>query len=207
MTSPTTLVFDIGNVLLDWDPRYLFRKLFDDPQRMEWFLSEVCHHEWNLEQDRGRLFDEAVAERTALYPELAAEIRAYDERWPETLRGAIQGSVDILHAIRVAGVPNYAITNFSGEKFLVAREMFPFLNGFDGIVVSADERLVKPDPAIYRVLLDRYSLAAQDCLFIDDSPRNIDGARAVGMHAVHFTSPEQLARDLERFGFPVGVNA
>src|SRR6478752_7007357 len=123
MTSPTTIVFDIGNVLLDWNPRYLFRKLFDDPQRMEWFLNEVCHHEWNLEQDRGRLFADAVAERIALFPDLAAEIHAYDERWAETLNGAIQGSVDILQAIRAAGIPNYAITNFSAEKFAVAREM------------------------------------------------------------------------------------
>lgn len=206
MPSPTTLVFDIGNVLIAWDPRNLYRKVFDDPARMEWFLSEVCDHDWNLEQDRGRLFADAVAERIALFPDLAAEIRAYDERWPETLSGPIPGSVAILEQARAAGVPNYAITNFSAEKFAVARALFPFLDGFDGIIVSAEERLVKPDPAIYRLLLDRYGLAAGDCVFIDDSPKNVEGARAVGMHAVAFTAPARLAEDLAAMGFPVGPN-
>lgn len=201
MSSPTTIVFDIGNVLIGWDPRALYRKVFDDPARMEWFLAEVCHHEWNLEQDRGRLFAEAVAERTALFPHLADEIRAYDERWPETVTGPIEGSVAILAAVRAAGIPNYAITNFSSEKFAVAQEMFPFLRGFDGIVVSGDEKLVKPDPAIYRVLLDRYGLAAADCLFIDDSAANVEAARSVGMAAHHFTGPEEMAAALDRLGF------
>lgn len=201
MPSPTTIVFDVGNVLIGWDPRTLYRKIFDDPERVEWFLAEVCHHDWNLEQDRGRLFAEAVAERTALFPHLAEEIRAYDERWAETVTGAIEGSVRILQAVRAAGIPHYAITNFSAEKFAVAQEMFPFLRGFDGIVVSADEKLVKPDPAIYRVLLDRYRLAAGDCVFIDDSPANVEAARSVGMAAHHFTGPERLAEDLARLGF------
>jgi 2-haloacid dehalogenase len=207
MPSPTTIVFDVGNVLIAWDPRNLYRKVFDDPARMEWFLAEVCHHDWNLEQDRGRLFAEAVAERIAVHPHLATEIRAFDERWPEMLDGAIDGSVAILEQIRAAGVPNYAITNFSAEKFGLARQMFPFLDGFDGTIVSADERLVKPDPAIYRLLLDRYGLVASDCVFIDDSVKNVEGAREVGMHALHFRTPERLAEELSRLGFPVGANA
>jgi 2-haloacid dehalogenase len=207
MPSPTTIVFDIGNVLIGWDPRALYRKIFDDPERMEWFLSEVCHHEWNLEQDRGRLFAEAVAERTAAFPHLAEEIRAYDERWPETVTGPIEGTVRILQDVRAAGIPNYAITNFSSEKFAVAQRMFPFLAGFDGIVVSGDEKLVKPDPAIYRVLLDRYGLHAGDCIFIDDSLANVEAARFVGMKAHHFTGPEALAEELSRQGFALGVEA
>jgi 2-haloacid dehalogenase len=207
MPSPTTLVFDIGNVLIGWDPRHLYRKLFADPARMEWFLAEVCDLDWNLEQDRGRPFADAVAERTALHPDLAAEIAAYDRRWAEMVSGPIAGSVALLQAIRAAGVPNYAITNFSTEKFAVAQAMFPFLTGFDGIVVSGEERLVKPDPAIFRLLLDRYGLSAGDCLFIDDSLANAEAARGVGMHAHHFTGPERLALDMGRHGFPVAAKA
>jgi 2-haloacid dehalogenase len=203
MPSPTTLVFDIGNVLVSWDPRNLYSKVFDDPARMEWFLAEVCHNAWNLEQDRGRLFAEAVAERTAAFPHLEAEIRAYDERWPEMISGPIEGSVKLLEALRGRGDRVYAITNFSHEKFAVAQDLFPFLRGFDGIVVSGDERVIKPDPAIYRLLLDRYALAAQDCVFVDDSRANVEGALAVGMQAIHFTSPEAMIRDLQAMGFPV----
>jgi 2-haloacid dehalogenase len=200
---PTTLVFDIGNVLIAWDPRNLYRKVFDDPARMEWFLAEVCHNAWNLEQDRGRLFAEAVAERTAEFPHLEAEIRAYDERWPEMISGPIEGSVKVLEALRARGDRVYAITNFSHEKFAVARDLFPFLQGFDGIVVSGDERVIKPDPAIYRLLIDRYALSPQDCVFVDDSHANVAGAKAVGMHAIHFTSPEAMIADLQALGFPV----
>jgi 2-haloacid dehalogenase len=198
---PTTLVFDIGNVLISWDPRNLYRNLFEDGERMEWFLAEVCNHEWNLEQDRGRLFAEAITERTAAFPDLETEIRAYDERWPEMISGPIAGSVRLLEAVRAAGRPNYAITNFSHEKFAVAREMFGFLRSFDGIVVSGDEKLVKPDPAIYRLLIERHGLDPADCIFIDDSPANVAGARLVGMRGVHFTSPDGLLRDLEAAGY------
>lgn len=196
-------VFDIGNVLIDWDPRHLYRSIFADPARMEWFLAEVCTSEWNLEQDRGRPFAEAVAERIALFPDLAAEIRAFDERWHDMVPGAIAGSVELLEALRAGGVPLFAITNFSAEKFALARQRFDFLNGFEGVVVSGEERVLKPAPAIYRTLLDRHGLVAGDCLFIDDSLKNVEGARAVGMHGHHFTSPAELAVELRRYGFPV----
>lgn len=201
MPSPTTLVFDIGNVLIGWDPRNLYRRLFADPARMEWFLTEVCNHEWNLEQDRGRLFGEAVLERIAAFPQFEAEIRAYDERWPDMISGPIPGSVRLLEAVRGEGRPNYAITNFSHEKFALAQEMFGFLRGFDGIVVSGDEKVVKPDPAIYRILIERHGLDPSDCIFIDDSPANVAGAGLVGMRGVRFTSPERLLRDLAAAGY------
>lgn len=201
MSNPSTVVFDIGNVLLDWDPRYLYRSIFDDEERMEWFLAEVCTPAWNIEQDRGRTFKDAVAELVAVYPHLEAEIRAFDERWPETVSRVIDGSLDILQTLRAQQVPNYAITNFSAEKFADARRIWPFLDTFDGIVVSGEHRLLKPDPAIYRLLLDTHGLAAGDCVFIDDSVKNVDGARAVGMHALHFTGPETLRDDLRGLGF------
>lgn len=200
--QPSIVVFDVGNVLIDWDPRHLYRKVFTDPARMDWFLAEVCTPEWNLEQDRGRSFAEAIAERIALFPDLAAEIRAYDERWHETVSGAIEDSVALLEALRAGGVRTFAITNFSTEKFALAQQRFPFLKGFEGIVVSGAEKMLKPDPAIYRTLLDRYRLAAGDCLFIDDSMKNVEGAKSVGMHGHHFTSPAALAAEFRRHGLP-----
>lgn len=201
--KPTTVVFDIGNVLLRWDPRNLYRRIFADEAEMEWFLSNVCTHDWNVEQDRGRDWDEAVALLVKDFPEHEASIRAFHERWEETVSGVFEDNVVLLHRLRKAGVPNYCITNFSGPKFTLAQRRFPFLAGFDGIIVSGDERLLKPDPAIYRLLLDRYGLAARDCVFIDDSKANVEGARSVGMHAIHYAEPMDLAAELRRHGFEV----
>ena len=202
MTSekPTTVVFDVGNVLLRWDPRHLYRKLFDDEARMEWFLSTVCTGAWNIEQDRGRDWDEAVALLVRDYPVHETPIRAFHERWHETVSGPIEENVALLERLQGAGVPTYCITNFSGPKFVEARQRFPFLGSFDGVIVSGDERLLKPDPEIYRRLLTRYGLEARDCIFIDDSKANVDGARAVGMHAIHFVEPMDLAAELARYG-------
>jgi 2-haloacid dehalogenase len=203
MNKPTTVVFDIGNVLLRWDPRNLYRRLFDDEAEMEWFLAHVCTSDWNIEQDRGRDWDEAVALLVKSHPRHEREIRAFHERWPETVSGTFEDNVALLLRLREAGVPNYCITNFSGQKFVLAREIYPFLAGFDGVIVSGDERLLKPDPAIYRLLLDRYGLVAQDCVFIDDSRPNIEAARALGMQAIHYAEPMDLAAELRRYGFPV----
>jgi 2-haloacid dehalogenase len=190
------IVFDIGNVLLRWDPRFLFRQVFAAEADMEWFLAHVCNHEWNLEQDRGRSFADAVAERSAKFPDHAEAIAAYDARWHETLPHAIEGTVAILEELAERQVPLYAITNWSAEKFRETRPRFPFLDKFRDIVVSGDEKLIKPDPAIYRLFLARNELAAKDCLFIDDSAANARGAEAVGMTAHHFTSPEALRKAL-----------
>lgn len=198
--KPTTVVFDIGNVLLRWDPRHLYRRIFDDEAEMEWFLSHVCTHEWNVEQDRGRDWDEAVALLVKEFPRFESAIRAFHERWVETVSGIFEDNVALLLSLRRAGVPNYCITNFSSPKFALAQQRFPFLAGFDGIVVSGDVRLLKPDPAIYRLLLDRYGLDAGDCVFIDDSLPNVESARAVGMHAIHCTEAADLAAELGRYG-------
>jgi 2-haloacid dehalogenase len=203
MPQPSIAVFDIGNVLLDWDPRHLYRKMFDDHARMEQFLAEVCTSAWNLEQDRGRLFRDAVAELVAVHPHLDAEIRAFDERWVETVSGTIQGSVDLLAELQDKGVPTYAITNFSAEKFADAQRIWPFLGSFIDVIVSGEHRVLKPDPAIYRLLLDGNGLAAEACVFIDDSQKNVTGAQAIGMHALHFTGADRLRADLKGLGFPV----
>jgi 2-haloacid dehalogenase len=201
--KPTTVVFDVGNVLLRWDPRHLYRKLFSDQEQMEWFLANICTPDWNIEQDRGRGWDEAVTLLVESHPEHEAHIRAFHERWHETVGGIFEDNVALLERLRASGVPTYCITNFSSAKFAEAKLRYPFLAGFNGVVVSGEERLLKPDPAIYRVLLSRYGLVAGDCVFIDDSRANADAARSVGMHAIHYAEPMDLATELQRYGFPV----
>jgi len=198
---PSSIVFDVGNVLLRWDPRFLFRKLFDDEARMEWFLANVFTPAHNLECDRGRGFADTVAELSARFPDFATAIRAFDERWSEMVPGEIEGTVELLREVRAKGIADYAITNFSREKFPVARARFPFLDGFRLAIVSGDEGLVKPDAEIYELFLARAGLGAADCVFIDDSPTNVAGARAVGMHAIHFRDPGALRLELRALGF------
>ena len=190
------VVFDLGNVLLKWDPRFLYTQYFDTEEEMEWFLAHVCTNEWNLEQDRGRSFAEAVKELAREFPDYAEAISAYDLRWHETLPHAIDGAVAIFEELNARNVPLYAITNWNSEKFRETKLRFPFLGKFRDIVVSGDEKLLKPDPAIYELLLARNGLEAASCLFIDDSLMNVHGAEAVGMMAHHFTSPGGLRKKL-----------
>jgi 2-haloacid dehalogenase len=194
------VVFDLGGVLIDWDPRYLYRKLLDDEAAVEAFLATVCTPEWNAEQDRGRPFAEGVAELVERHPVHTAAITAYHERWPEMLGGAVGGTVEVLAELRAAGVPVYALTNWSAETFGIARERFEFLEWFDGVLVSGEERMIKPDPAIFRLLLDRFGLDPGATFYIDDSPANVAAADLLGFDAVRFTSPAQLRRDLEARG-------
>lgn len=194
------VVFDLGGVLIDWDPRYLYRKLLADEAAVEEFLATVCTPEWNDEQDRGRPFAEGVAELIERHPVHAAAITAYHERWTEMLGGGIAGSVELLAELRKAGVPLYALTNWSAETFGIARERYQFLEWFDGVLVSGEERMIKPDPAIFRLLLDRFGLDPQTAFYIDDSPANVAAASRLGFDAVRFTGPEQLRRNLELRG-------
>jgi 2-haloacid dehalogenase len=201
--TPRVIVFDIGNVLLDWDPRHLYRRIFSDAERMEWFLQNVCHQTWNREQDRGRAWADAVAERIAVHPDWEDEIRAFDARWHETVAGEIEVNVRLLESLKAAGWPLYSITNFSREKFAECLVRYRFMGLFDGIVVSAHDGLMKPEPAIYRVLLDRYHLKAAECLLIDDVLENCEGAEAVGMRALHAPPGFDVAAGLARFGVVV----
>ncbi|MGE0005250.1 MAG: HAD family hydrolase [Parvibaculaceae bacterium] len=201
----TTVVFDIGNVLVAWDPRNLYRRYFQGrDEEMEWFLKNVCTPAWNIEQDRGRSFSEAVELLVKEHPpQWHPMIRAFDVEWHETISGAIQGSVAILERLKANKVPVYAITNWNQDKFREARERFGFLDSFDGIVVSGDEGLLKPDREIFELFFARYGVTPQTAVFVDDSLRNVEGARAAGMRGLHFTSPEALARDLRGLGFSV----
>ncbi len=199
--KPTVVVFDVGQVLIEWDPRHLYRELFDGYEDlMEDFLERVCSPAWNLEQDRGRPWSEAVAQLSEEHPDCAELIRAYDDMWERMVPDAIPGTPEILADLKTRGVPVYAITNFSVDKFELTRKRFDFLNGFDGIIVSGQERVVKPDPAIYRLLMDRYGLEPKHCYFIDDNPDNVEAAKSVGMSAHLFSGAEALRRDLVALG-------
>jgi 2-haloacid dehalogenase len=194
--STKAVVFDLGGVLIDWDPRYLYRKLLADEAAVEEFLATVCTPEWNAELDRGRPFAEGVAELVERHPEHAAAIAAYHERWPEMLAGDLPDTVEVLAELRAAGVPLYALTNWSAETFAITRGRFEWLDWFDGLLVSGEERMTKPDPAFFRLLLDRFGLDPGATVFVDDSEANVAAARELGIDAVRFTGPDQLRREL-----------
>ncbi|MEM9633194.1 MAG: HAD family phosphatase [Pseudomonadota bacterium] len=206
MNSPiTTVVFDIGNVLIEWNPEHLYRKLISDENERADFLQAVCSTEWNIQQDLGRTWDEAVQILSTKHPEKADLIAAYSERWHDMVPGEVPGTAEILSELKQKGCPLYAITNFSNEKFAETRERFSFLNdSFRDIVVSAEENLIKPDPRIYQVLLDRNGLEAGNCFFIDDSEKNVEAARDVGMNAHHFKEAGLLRAELVQHGLLSG---
>ena len=193
----TTVIFDLGGVLLDWNPRYLYRKLIPDEAACEHFLSEVCHPEWNVCQDGGRSFADAEAEAIARHPDKAELIRAWLRRFDEMIPATLPGTVEILERLDARRVPLYALTNFSGETFATTRRRFGFFDRFRGIVVSGDEKMLKPEARIYRLLCERYGVEPNQAVFIDDSLKNVEGARALGIHGIHFQGPEALARELE----------
>jgi 2-haloacid dehalogenase len=200
-TKFDTIIFDLGGVLIDWNPEYVFRTMFDDETEMRYFLTEVCNHDWNIQQDAGRPWAEATDLLIAQHPQYESHIRAYHGRWREMLSGAIPGTVEILEALhRRKQHRLVALTNWSNETFPVAQEMFPFLQLFEGILVSGAEKLIKPDPRIYQLILERFSIHPNRALFIDDNHKNVEGAKAVGIEAVRFESPEQLRRYLVDIG-------
>ena len=192
------VVFDLGGVLLDWNPRHLYRKLFPgDEAAMEDFLANVCTVEWNERQDAGRTFADAVAEVLPEHTDKGHLIEAFGSRFDEMIAGPIAGTVAILADLKRAGVPRYALTNWSAETYPTQRERFEFLSWFDGIVVSGDEGVIKPDPRIFHILLERYRIDPREAVFIDDNPANAEAATSLGIHGIHFRSPELLRRELE----------
>jgi 2-haloacid dehalogenase len=192
------VVFDLGGVLVDWNPRYLYRKLIEDEAAVERFLAEVCTPEWNLKQDAGRPFAEAVEELIVQYPDQHELIRAYHLRWEETVGGPIEGTVEILAELKRAGYMVAALSNWSAETFPVARRRFDFLNWFDVAVISGEVKMVKPDPRIFELLLEKLGRRAEECVYIDDVEANVRAARELGFRAIHFTSPDRLREELKR---------
>ena len=190
------IVFDFGGVLIDWNPRYLYRKVFNDDASMERFLKEICNGEWNEKQDGGRPFSEGIDELIKIFPEEAEKITLYFNRWEEMVGGEIKGTPEVFYELKSLGFALYGLTNWSGETFPKVKYQFRFLNEFDGIVVSGDEKLLKPDPAIFNLLLNRYDLIPGETLFIDDNPVNVETANRLGLEAIRFESAEQLRNNL-----------
>lgn len=203
-TKVNTVVFDIGNVLIRWDVHNLYRQMFTSDAAIKLFLDETGLIERNHEFDRGELFADGLADLTERFPHHAAPLAAFDARWDDCLDGAVDGNVALLREFRSAGIPVHAITNFNQHKFRHAQTLFPFLTEFDETVVSGEERLIKPDPAIYRVLLQRRRLEASQCVFIDDSAANISTAQALGFKTIHFVEGQTDSRAAFReLGLPV----
>lgn len=202
--APTSIIFDVGHVLYDWDPRVLYRQLIPDEDALERFLGEVCTRDWHFQHDAGRPFAETSAELSARHPEHAALIAAWGPRFSEQIPGPIPGMPELVAELDAASMPLYAITNFSGEFFARFREQEAALfDRFRDIVVSGDERVMKPDPAIYRLALDRFELEAARTVFVDDNAANVAGAEVAGIPAIRFTDAASLRRDLRERGLLV----
>jgi 2-haloacid dehalogenase len=195
------VVFDLGGVLVDWNPRYLYRKIFKTEEEVEHFLNHICTSEWNAQQDAGRTMSEATDILVSEFPNHENEIRLYYQRWTEMFDGHVQGTLDILTKLHERQEHRLlALTNWSGETFPTARKLFPFLSLFEGIVVSGDEKLIKPDHKLYHILFDRYNINPTESVFIDDSYPNVMAAKELGMTALHFHHPEKLVGELSALG-------
>lgn len=187
------IIFDLGGVLIDWNPKYLYKNIFKDNNDTQHFLDTICTGEWNEEQDGGRSLEEGTKILINKFPGQEENIRAFYDRWEEMLGGAIEGTVDIFKELKAGGKYQiYALTNWSAETFPIAQEKFDFLNEFDGTVVSGTEKMRKPNPAFFQILLDRYNLKTDEVVFIDDNLRNVEAARKMGVDSIQFTSPKDL---------------
>jgi 2-haloacid dehalogenase len=197
--KPTTIIFDLGNVLIDWNPVYLFNKLIEDEDKRKYFLENICTPDWNEEQDAGRPIKVATETLVAEHPEWKELIEAYYGQWEQMLGGPIHDTVDIFRDLKQMNQYKfYALTNWSAELFPIALERYDFLHWFDGRVVSGEEKMRKPFPEFYNILLKRYDINPAQSILIDDNFRNIQGGEAVGIEGIHFTSPEALRETLKK---------
>jgi len=188
------IIFDFGNVLLEWNPRYVYQRYFpDDPEAMELFLKEVDFMNWNLQQDKGRPFVEGVAILSEKFPHYAQLIQAYHENWTDSIGAAYDGTIEILKQLKQAGYPLYGLSNWSAETFPFAREKYDFFDLFDDFVLSGEVGHVKPDPEIFHIILEKIGKPAEECLFIDDALTNINQAQKMRFATIHFQSSEHLA--------------
>jgi 2-haloacid dehalogenase len=203
MVMPSTkidaIIFDLGGVLIDWNPNYVFDKLFTDPEKKKYFFENVCTPDWNEQQDAGRTVKEATEDLLEKHPDWKEYINAYYGRWEEMLGGPIQGTVEIFKQLKESGnYKIYALTNWSAELFPIALNRYEFLHWFDGRVVSGEEKMRKPFPEFYQLILNRFQLTPEETLFIDDSARNTNAAKEHGLSTLLFRSPEQLKEELVR---------
>jgi 2-haloacid dehalogenase len=209
MTGPavTTAVFDIGGVLLDWNPRHLYRKLIADPADMAEFLTQVCSPRWHLAHDLGADTEASCRELAASHPGQADLIMAWSRRSEEMVTGQIDEGVEVLADVKAAGLPCLALSNMEPDKFLLRRDRYAFFGLLDGCVISGIEGVAKPDREIFEILLNRYDLDPLATVFIDDTAANVAAARALGIHAIEYSTAGQLRRDLRKVGVPVAPAA
>ncbi|MBU6158615.1 MAG: HAD family phosphatase [Bacteroidetes bacterium] len=192
-----TIIFDLGGVLVDWSPLYVYDNYFETEADKNFFFEHICTSDWNEEQDGGRSIQEATELLISQYPEWEQAIRDFYGRWHEMMRGAITETVALLEKIKQSGLYRlYALTNWSAETFPAARERFEFLQWFDGILVSGEEKTRKPFPEFYKKLIDKYQIEINSAIFIDDNLRNVEAAKSLGIHSLHFTSAESLQKEL-----------
>ncbi|WP_372937097.1 HAD family hydrolase [Seonamhaeicola sp.] len=201
MSKIDTIIFDLGGVLIDWNPEYVYLKEFNgDREKMQWFFDTICTNDWNENQDAGYPLAKATEERVAMFPEYENLIRMFYGRWTEMLGNEISGTVKILKKlIDSCSYKMVALTNWSAETFPIALDKFEFLQWFEGIVVSGEEKTRKPFDDIYHLTLNRYNIKAENALFIDDNLRNIKAAYKIGINSIQFKNPEQLIEDLKKF--------
>lgn len=197
MNTINTVIFDLGGVLIDWNPRYVYRTIFKTEKEIDWFFENICTPDWNEQQDAGYPIAKATEELVKKHPDWEKEIRAYYGRWVEMLGGAIYETVDIFRRLKQnPDLKFYALTNWSAETFPVALERFDFLHWFDGRVVSGEEKIRKPFPEFYQLLLNRYNVNPANAIFIDDSLRNVKAGEALGIRGIHFSTPQELGYQL-----------
>jgi len=202
MNKINTIIFDLGGVLVDWNPKYVYRKIFNgDEEKVDWFLNTICTSDWNIEQDGGRTLKDATDLLVKQYPEYEEWIRIYYDQWEEMLNGTIQETEDLLNKLKQDNIYKlYALTNWSGETFPIALQKFNFLQHFEAIVVSGDEKTRKPFEKIYKIILERYGLDASTCVFIDDNLENIKTAEKLGITGIHFKNALHLKGELRKLG-------
>ncbi|WP_158825993.1 HAD family hydrolase [Mucilaginibacter lacusdianchii] len=201
-----TIIFDLGAVLIDWNPNYLYDKIFTDIEERNQFLANICTPAWNEEQDAGRTLAEGTELLVQQFPEHEENIRAFYGRWEEMLGGVIDGTVEIFKELKESGKYKiYALTNWSHETFEIAKGKYDFLGWFDGIVVSGEEKTRKPFPEFYQILLDRYQVKPQEAVFIDDNYRNVVAGERMGINSIHFTSALELTEELRKHGVTVSL--
>ncbi|MDX2047035.1 MAG: HAD family phosphatase [Chitinophagaceae bacterium] len=201
MAKINTIIFDLGGVLIDWNPKYVYEKIFSSAEEIKWFFDNICTADWNEEQDAGRPLHEATELLVKQFPRHEANIRAYYDRWEEMLGGPIHETVEIFRKLRQNKNNRiFALTNWSAETFPVALQKYDFLHWFDGRVVSGEEKTRKPFPVIYKTLIERFSINPADALYTDDNVRNLHPAKDLGMYTIHFQSPQQFAKELGLLG-------
>lgn len=197
MNKANVVIFDFGGVLVDWNPHYLYDPYFGSREKADWFLTHICNSAWNVQMDGGKPFEEGIAERVGEYPEWEKEIRMYRSEWLKMMGGQISGMQEVVEDLKANGYRLYGLTNWAADTFALVRHTYPVFDLLDGIVVSGEEKVAKPDPRIFRILLERYHITPSDAVFIDDNKPNTDAARALGLQTILFQSAEQIRRNFK----------